>query len=142
MNRNRILEIVHEYGDQIQLNFGTEFGYFASQLDFEDILNFCEEFNTINLVKLNGYRLSVISSENPYMLNFTNYYTNLNSTAKLLDHTVYIEAKNEDWKKIDKPAFSLLQSKWRNFLAKNIYGYREHFNSTCTLETETISYSI
>ena len=142
MNRNRNLEIVNEYGDQIQLQFGTEFGYFASQMDFELIMEFCHEFNSDSWIKLNGYRLSIISRENFYKLGFTNTLINLKSTATLLDHTVFIEAKDEDWKKIDKKSFSLLQSKWRLFLAKNIKGYREHFNNSCILKTETANYAI
>ena len=142
MNKNRNLEIVNEYGDQAQLTFGTEFGYYASQIDFESMMVFCYEFNSDAWAKSNGYRLNIIKRENFHKLAFTNNIINFKSTATLLDHTVYIEAKEEDWKILDKNAFSLIQHKWRVFLSKNISGYREHFNETRILTTENIKYAI
>ena len=42
MTRNENLELVINFGDQIQLEHGTDFGFFASKLNRKNISEFCE----------------------------------------------------------------------------------------------------
>lgn len=139
MNNIKNLQIISEFGDHIQLAYGAEFGYYASQMDYDLILTFCENFNAKNL---QNYKLSLVSQEHPHTLNLRNEFTGLNVSIKLLDHSIFIQAKEDDWKKIDKHTFNLIQTSWRRFLANNIVGYREHFNNSCILTTEHACYSL
>lgn len=142
MNSIENLQIISEYGDHIQLAYGAEFGYYASQMDCNLISKFCSIFNDKDSMKLMGFALKPISSENPHTLCLQNLYTNLNVNVKLLDHSVFIQAKEDDWKKINKDVFNILQISWRKFLAINIVDYRDHFNNSYVLTTEHSCYSI
>ena len=142
MNSVDNLQIISEYGDHIQLAYGAEFGYYASQMDCNVISKFCNIFNNQESMKLMGFTLKPISSENPYTLSLQNLYLNLNVDVKLLDHSVFIQAKEEDWKHINKDVFNTLQAGWRKFLAKHIVDYRDHFNNSYVLTTEHFCYSI
>lgn len=136
MNRERNLEIVNENGDQVQLNYGAEFGYFVSRLDENDIIEFCEIFNKRSWALEHLYRLTHNLAANTYNITLTLFSANISLPVYLLDHSVYIDATKEGWNKIDDTLFSLLQTEWRKFLSHNIRGYSEHFNNTRVLNAE------
>ena len=47
MNKTKNLKIVTLYGDNFQLEYGAEFGFFAINLTREDLNYFCEKLNKL-----------------------------------------------------------------------------------------------
>lgn len=145
MNSRTNLELVEEFGDKVQLNYGKEFGYFANRITDEQLMYFCEDVNITTFAVLKGYHLSVefyndmLTTSRIFL---KNYYNNLCVEVKLLDHTVFINATNAEWRKIERTIFEIILKVWRKFLSKHIPEYKEHFNNTLVLDQQNNIYTI
>ena len=145
MNRLKNLELIEEFGDKIQLDYGKEFGYFAKTITDEQLINFCDKVNITPYASIKGYHLTIefyddmLSTSRIFL---KNYNKNLNVQVKLLDHTIFIQATNSEWTKIEKGIFELLLREWHKFLSRHIPEYKEHFNNTLILDQQGTKYSI
>ncbi len=143
MNKDVNLEMVYNFGDSTQLEYGNQFGYFAKELNRDKIIKFCNEVNFESMMLNNGYNLTVRNSANngDYFVTLTNLDKSLCIKLKLLDHCVYFDAIAEDWIKIDYDFFNLVQEKWVKFLSKNVLGYKAHYDNTVLLSKQELAYS-
>lgn len=140
MNKFKNIDIVEKHGDKIQLEFGAEFGFFAKQLSRKHITSFCDQFNIEPWVSLNGYYLTSKYNSNDYTITLTKGSI-LRVTVKLLDHSIYIDATEQDWMNIEKNLFMLLQKSWRNYLSNHIKEYGDHLRNTFILANLDPAYS-
>ena len=135
MNKFINLKLVQDCGDYFQLEFGCEFGSYAKLIS-RDLLNvFCNEFNNDPWVYENNFYLTTKynNTNGQPVVSLKHHLTNLNAHIKFMDHSVFIEATDSEWLKIDKKLFNRLQKFWRNFLSSNIYDYDDHINKTILL---------
>jgi hypothetical protein len=66
----------------------------------------------------------------------------LRVSVRLLDHSIFIEANENDWTKISKALFYSLQEEWKNFLTLHISEYKEHMRKTTILAQLEPIYSL
>ena len=142
MNKLKNIAFIERHGDGLQLEFGAEFGFFAKQLDRNKINEFCAQFNAEPWINEHGYFLTSKYNSNDYILTLSNPNLSLRVSVKLLDHSIYIDAIEQDWMKIEKILFILLQKAWRNFMAENISEYDEHIRKTFVLANLETVYAI
>ena len=133
MNKLKNIKVVERCGDAFQLEFGAEFGFYAKQLDRNFISIFCNQFNLEPWANEHGYTLTTKYNMNDHIVTLTNFSSTLRVPVRLLDHSIYIDANEHDWSKIDKQLFALIQKCWRNFMARHINEYEDHIRKTIIL---------
>ena len=133
MNQLKNITIVEKCGDLIQLEFGVEFGSYAKQLNRSLISNFCDQFNSDPWVYEHHYFLTTKYTTNDHIVTLTSLNSPLRVHVRLLDHSIFIEATEHDWYKINKNLFVILQKSWRNFMVEHVNGYDEHIRKTMIL---------
>ncbi len=133
MNQLKNINIVEKCGDSIQLHYGVEFGSYAKQLNRTSISIFCDQFNSDPWVYEHHYFLTTKYTTNDHIVTLTSLNSPLRVRVRLLDHSIFIEATEHDWIKIEKHLFVLLQKSWRNFMAEHVKGYDEHIKKTIVL---------
>ena len=138
MNTEMNKRLVVAFGDETQLNIGTECGSYAKNLTKADLARFCEVLNEDSAVRLSGYEFiaKYNQKDEKSCILLRRPGNNLRIPIKLLDHTVYFAASEDDWSKLDNSLFDYVLRNWRKFLANKIAEYREHFNSTVILSRE------
>ena len=135
MNREKNSELVTSFGDHLQLMCGIDAGSFAKRIDNEHLKSFCKQFNIA--ARHTEYALEATETYQIFLRNFNNQIV---VKVYLLDHTVFLDATDEQWKTIREDIFNYLQNEWRKYMAKHIAEYRDHFNTTLILnqcENET-----
>ncbi len=141
MNTEMNKRLVVSFGDETQLNLGTECGSYAKSISKDSIREFCEKLNMDPDFSVNGYYFSSKYNykDEKSCITLKHLGRNLQVPIKLLDHTIYIAASEEDWSKIDDNLFNLILKSWRKFLAEKIKEYRDHFNTTIILSREDVA---
>ena len=138
MNKERNLDLVTSFGDDTQLYIGTECGNYAKFMSHDKISEFCENLNVEPTIKLNGYYFTSKYSykDEKSCITLRHFGKSLQVPIKLLDHSIYCVASDEEWNKIEDSLFSFILKNWRMFLAKNIQEYKSHFNKTVVLSRQ------
>lgn len=133
MNREQNSELVISFGDHLQLMYGVEMGTFAKRIEDKKLVDFCQQFNIA--ARHTGYSLSMTekTSNSVYKIIFRNFNKRISVPAAFLDHTVFLDATEEEWKEINEQIFFYLQKEWRKFMAKHIDEYRGYINTTLVL---------
>ena len=127
MNKYENIKMVYDAGDQLQFNYGLEFGYFANKITNNDLNEFCNIVNTDKLTTTLSYKLCLGKLVNgKIVLCCKNYDKNLEFQIKVFDHSLYFCLKNDDWTKIDENFFHLVQNKWFNFLETKLDDYHSN----------------
>jgi len=133
MNRQENSELVTAFGDHFQLMYGVDVGHFAKKIDDEKLRDFCSKIN--HAARHTGCSLSIPENalNNSYRVILRNFNKRYVVCVALLDHTIFIDANDEQWKEINDGIFFYLQTEWRKFMAKHIAEYRGHLNTTLIL---------
>ena len=133
LNADDNFRLVADFGDEPILNVGSTFSNFAKYLKRERIEEFCQNVNSDLTFCRCGFRLMLNKDNNDiFCLKLTRNGTE-KGYVKLLDYTIYCEAKEKDWSDISGYGFNFILYSWRNFLAKYVVGYRDQFNKTITM---------
>ena len=130
MDKYDNLKLVRSFGDDIQLEFGNEFGYYAKNLTNNQIFKFCNELNFNDVIQKSGFQFLIIIDSQTRKLDVVaqNKKHKLNVLVKLLDNSLFFVANDEDWALIDEKMFSTAQNLWRKFIAKHSLEYQKHLN--------------
>ena len=144
MNKKDNIKIINEYGDGLQLEFGTEFGYYAKNLTPEQIKSFCSEVSANPIVQESGFVFlsDYIEYKDKFVITARNTSQNIAIPVKLLDKTLYFHAGDKDWFHIDDTMFVTIQNLWRKFMAKNNFEYARHLRQLDALQFSEPSFSI
>ena len=136
MDKSDNLKLVRYFGDDIQLEFGNEFGYYAKNLSKDLIYKFCNEVNFNEAIQKSGFMfLTCIDSDNRKLnVIAINRTHDLSITVKLLDNSLYFIANEKEWSLISDKMFSTVQNLWRKFIAKHSLEYQKHLNMLDALE--------
>ena len=127
MNKLKNIEIIHAAGDQIQLQYGQEFGYFAKKITNEQLIEFCHIVNRDNLVSKLGYNITLTRTETGKTILYArNFKQNFHFPIKLFDRSIYFTTDDATWAKIDESFFSAVQKQWFKFLENNLEECRSH----------------
>ncbi len=135
MNSETNKRLVFAFGDETQLNVGTESGSYAKTISKDCIREFCENLNEDPDFKTNGYYFTAKYNykNEKSCITLKHLGKKLIVPIKLLDHSIYVAATEEDWLKIDDTIFDLILKNWRRFLMGRIEEYQDHFHSTLVL---------
>lgn len=133
MNREQNSKLVTSFGDHFQLMYGIEVGHFAKRIEDKKLADFCQQFNIS--ARHTGYTLSMTEKtlNGIYKIILRNFNKNLTVPVAFLDRTIFLDATEEDWRKISESMFFYLQNTWRKFMAKHIDEYRGYLNATLVL---------
>ena len=114
------LRLIRSFGDEIQLEYGNEFGYYAKNLTNDQIYKFCNEANFNENIQKSGFVFLACIDTDTRKINVvaSNKKHGLSVTVKLLDNSIYFVASDKEWSLIDKKMFSSVQNLWRKFIAK------------------------
>ena len=115
MNKNDNLRLIMSYGDDIQLEFGNEFGYYAKHITNDQLYKFCNEANINELVKKSGFMFTAYENKetNKMSIFAVNRDYGLSIPLKLLDNSLYFVANDNEWRLIDEDMFNAVQKIWR-----------------------------
>ena len=133
MNKNENLELVINFGDLIQLEHGTSFGFFASQFDRQKIADFCNYLSNTSTAITLGWEFTNKLNYQRGQYVITARRLNINIPIVLMDHTIYFDISDDTWSKIHPQLFTFIQREWRKFLARNIEDYKSYFNRKVVL---------
>jgi len=135
MNKNDNLRLIRKFGDEIQLQFGNEFGYYAKDITDEQLYKFCNEANINDHVKKSGFRIEACEDKltKKVELIAVNQRLSLSVELKLFDNSLYFNADDKEWPLIDETMFLTVQKLWRKFIAKHNWEYQKHLNMLDTL---------
>ena len=136
MNKNDNLRLIMSCGDDIQLEFGNEFGYYAKHITNDQLYKFCNEANINELVKKSGFMFTAYENKetNKMSIFAVNRDYGLSIPLKLLDNSLYFVANDNEWRLIDEDMFNAVQKIWRNFIAKHIWEYKKNLNMLDALD--------
>ena len=133
MNKLVNLKEIENFGDFTQLSYGNMFGYYANRLDHNHLRAFCNYLNSHSWCVEKGYYFYNNSCENNMQIVVKNRIYQFEFTIKLFDHTIFFNIPDGDWIKVSTKLYALILLEWRKFLAKNVEGYRQHFNNLIVL---------
>ena len=133
MNKEDNLQVIKKVGDVLQLKYGNDFGYFSVHVSKNQLHKFCNMVNSNTLVKDYGFLLDAKQSLNNTYVTLVKNDGTLSVPIRLLDHTIYIDATDKDWTRINPNLFAKIHKLWRKFLAIEVEEYREHMRKTSLL---------
>lgn len=140
MNREKNLEIVNKFGDQIELKYGNEYGYYAKNISDLQLQEFCNKANSNAWIHRNRFYLQPeYKKSNTLKVALVNLSKSLKVDLYLLDHTIFIDANTSEWIDIDESTFEIIQNEWRLFMQKNVDSYYEHLMITSVLNEEQMT---
>lgn len=136
MNKNDNLRFIINCGDDIQLEFGNEFGYYAKNITNDLLYKFCNELNFNEFVKKSGFMFVAYENKetNNVSILAVNQAYRLSIPLKLFDNSLYFIANDKEWELIDENMFNAVQKIWRKFIAKHILEYQKHLNMLDALD--------
>lgn len=136
MNKIDNLDSVREVGDSLQLEFGTEFGYYAKNISKEQIQSFCAEASVNPVIQKHGFMFlaDFVEYKDRFCITARNISRNLNIPVRLFDNSVFFMAKDNEWFHINEEMFVTLQKLWRKFIAKHSWEYQKHLNMLDVLD--------
>ena len=144
MDKRDNLRLVRNVGDDIQLEYGNEFGYYAKNLTNDQLYKFCNEANFNDAIQESGFVFLACEDKETKKINIIaqNQTKRLAVQLKLLDNSLYFVANEKEWALIDEKMFKTAQNLWRNFMAKHNWEYQKNLNMLDVLNIYEPCYSL
>ena len=134
MNIEQNLKIIRNYGDQIQHEFGAEFGNYAHKIDYNHYSRLCKYLNNQTWMVNNGYSFNPVLDRNGRLLILaSNYSLDLKFAVKCLDFSLFFDVTDTDWQKIKPQLYKKILDAWHSMLSSMIPEYRERLNKITVL---------